>query len=79
MTEWAHASAGDGSATLTVAKSYRLLPGQAGTFADGAIHSVSSLADTRIIRITGTDLHQIDREAFDPGTGAVRNLKEQAG
>jgi hypothetical protein len=74
MTEWERT----GDQQLKVVKSYRLQKGQAGIYENGAIHSVVSPEGGRIIRITGTDLDRIDRERFDPKTGAVENMRAQA-
>ena len=78
MTEWTRADSGDGKVDLKVAKAYRLTPGQAGIYQNGAIHSVENPPGTRIIRITGVDLDTIDRERFDPDTGEVSNLRRTA-
>jgi hypothetical protein len=78
MTEWKRTEAGEGKTDLEVARAYRLTPGQAGIYQNGAIHSVENPSGTRIIRITGTDLDTIDRERFDPQTGEVSNLRRTA-
>jgi hypothetical protein len=76
MTEWARQDKGEGNAELTVLKQYRLSPGQAGIYQDGAIHSVESPEGARYIRITGTDLDTINRERFDLETGAIHNMRK---
>lgn len=75
MTEWSRNDTVPGQADLQVSKAYRLTPGQAGIYQNGAIHSVENPPGTRIIRITGTDLDRIDRERFDLKTGRVENMK----
>jgi hypothetical protein len=80
MTEWERnwEGAEDNSTPLQKKKSYRLLPGQAGTYENGAIHSVSNPEGGRIIRITGTDLDKIHRERFDAETGKAENMRASA-
>jgi hypothetical protein len=78
MTEWARDDVAEGRAELKVAKAYRLSPGQAGIYQDGAIHSVENEPGTRIIRITGTDLDKIDRERFDLQSGQIENMRAPA-
>jgi hypothetical protein len=75
MTEWVRTDAALDRAELKVARAYRLTPGQAGIYQNGAIHSVENPPGTRIIRITGTDLDKIDRDRFDLETGKVQNMK----
>ena len=75
MTEWARDDVAEGRTELKVARAYRLSPGQAGIYQNGAIHSVENEPGTRIIRITGTDLDTINRERFDLQTGNVENMK----
>ncbi len=78
MTEWERVNAGGDKAELKVARAYRLTPGQAGIYQNGAIHSVENEPGTRIIRITGVDLDTIERERFDPATGQVSKLVKTA-
>jgi len=75
MTEWVRSDGAAGQAELKVARAYRLTPGQAGIYQNGAIHSVENPPGSRIIRITGTDLDKIDRDRFDLETGKVQNMK----
>lgn len=77
MTVWQRADdAGDaghaGHAKLTVAKEYRLNPGQAGLYQPGDIHSIDYPAGARFVRITGTDMAVETRQIFDPATDSVR-------
>lgn len=78
MTEWERVGESGNGTELKMLKAYRLEPGQAGIYQNGAIHSVTGPKGGRIIRITGTDLDRIDRERFDPETGAMENLRKQA-
>jgi len=78
MTEFARV---DGPAPnqvqLTVERSYRLSPGQAGIYADGAIHSIDYPEKSKFIRVTGTNLDNIARNMFDLKTGTVRQMTPQ--
>jgi hypothetical protein len=77
MTEWQRED--DGSdpthAKVKPVKKYRLNPGQAGIYQDGAIHSIDYPDRARFIRVTGTDLDKIDRIKIDPNTGAVAVMR----
>lgn len=64
-------------AKLETTRKYRLNPGEVGIYADGAIHSIDYPAKSRFIRITGTNLDQIYREAFDPATGKIQRMGPQ--
>ena len=61
-----------GHAKLTVAKQYRLKPGQAGLYQPGDIHSIDYPAGARFVRITGTDMAAETRQIFDPDSDSVR-------
>lgn len=61
-------------ARMVATAKYRLQPGDAGLFSHGAIHSIDFEADTRFVRVTGTNLDSIQRRAFDPLTARVRML-----
>lgn len=65
------------TAKLEVTKKYRLNPGQAGIFADGAIHSIDYPDGSLFVRVTGTNLDRIARSSFDPKTGAVKQMAAQ--
>jgi len=79
MTEWARED--DGSdparAKLKAAKAYRLNPGEAGIYQDGAIHSIDYPDKSRFVRVTGTNLDTISRVSFDPKTGDIRRMAPQ--
>lgn len=73
MTEYRRTDGGSGpgTATLEVARRYRLEPGQAGLFDVGAIHSISYGEDARFVRVTGADLEQVPRLKFDLKEGTA--------
>ena len=79
MTEYRRVDDGtdSGAAKLEVTKKYRLNPGQAGIFADGAIHSIDYPDASRFVRVTGTNLDRIARSSFDLKTGAVKQMSPQ--
>jgi predicted metal-dependent enzyme (double-stranded beta helix superfamily) len=62
---------------LEVTKKYRLNPGHAGIFQDGAIHSIDYPDGSRFVRVTGTNLDRIARSSFDLKTGAVKQMAPQ--
>jgi hypothetical protein len=64
-------------AKLKPAKRYRLLPGQAGIYQDGKIHSIDYPERARFIRVTGTNLDRIDRVRFDLKTGEIHQMTPQ--
>jgi hypothetical protein len=76
MTEWERED--DGSifnhAKLKPAKKYRLLPGQAGIYQDGTIHSIDYPDYARFVRVTGTNLDKIPRIKIDLHTGEVQQM-----
>jgi hypothetical protein len=79
MIEWERED--DGSdpahAKLKPAKQYRLLPGHAGIYQDGRIHSIDYPDNSRFIRVTGTNLDQIQRVRFDLKSGEVHRMTPQ--
>jgi predicted metal-dependent enzyme (double-stranded beta helix superfamily) len=79
MTEWEREDdAGDPAhAKLKPARKYRLLPGQAGIYQYGKIHSIDYPDRARFIRVTGTDLDKIHRVRFDLNTGEVHRMTPQ--
>jgi hypothetical protein len=79
MTEWEREDNGADPkhAKLKVAKKYRLLPGHAGIYQDGKIHSIDYPDYARFVRVTGTNLDAISRVAFDLKTGAVNQMTPQ--
>ena len=79
MTEWERLDAGDDAARaeLKPTRTYRLLPGQAGIYQDGKIHSIDYPDYARFVRVTGTNLDRIDRVRFDLKTGEVKRMTPQ--
>ena len=79
MTEWEHED--DGSdpthAKLKPIKKYRLEPGMAGIYQDGAIHSIDYPDYARFVRVTGTNLDKIKRMRVDLKTGQVHQMTPQ--
>jgi predicted metal-dependent enzyme (double-stranded beta helix superfamily) len=77
MIEWERTDNGGDHAELKEVKRYRLNPGQAGIYQDGAIHSIDYPDRARFIRVTGTNLDNIDRVRFDLKTGEVHPMTPQ--
>lgn len=77
MTEWQRED--DGSdpthAKVKPVKKYRLNPGMAGIYQDGAIHSIDYPDNARFVRVTGTDLDKIDRIKIDAKTGEIAVMR----
>lgn len=61
----------EGHAEIEPDEEYRIEPGMAFLYNEGAIHSVTYPAKTRLIRITGTDFNQETVNRFDPETQRV--------
>jgi hypothetical protein len=61
-------------AQLEMTRKYRLNPGEVGVYASSAIHSIDYPEKSRFIRVTGTNLDRIYRDAFDPATGAIKRM-----
>ncbi len=55
-----------GHAEIEPDQEYRIEPGMASLYNEGAIHSISYPAGTRLIRITGTDFDLETVNRFDP-------------
>ena len=79
MTEWEREDNGADAkhAKLKPVKKYRLTPGHAGIYQDGKIHSIDYPDYARFIRVTGTNLDQINRVRFDLKTGEVHQMTPQ--
>ena len=79
MTEWEREDNGAeaNKAKLKPVKKYRLLPGHAGIYQDGTIHSIDYPDSARFIRVTGTNLDNIQRVRFDLATGKVNQMTPQ--
>ena len=79
MIEWEREDDGadPAHAKLKPVKKYRLNPGHAGIYQDGKIHSIDYPDGARFIRVTGTNLDNIDRVRFDLKTGEVHRMTPQ--
>ena len=79
MIEWERVDNGadPAKAELKPVKKYRLLPGQAGIYQDGKIHSIDYPDYARFIRVTGTNLDNIHRVRFDLKSGKVERMTPQ--
>jgi predicted metal-dependent enzyme (double-stranded beta helix superfamily) len=79
MIEWERED--DGSdpkqAKLKPAKKYRLNPGHAGIYQDGTIHSIDYPDRAVFVRVTGTNLDNINRIRIDLKTGVVEQMTPQ--
>jgi predicted metal-dependent enzyme (double-stranded beta helix superfamily) len=64
-------------AKIEETKRYRLNPGEVGVYSHGAIHAIDYPDKSRFIRITGTNLDQIWRAAFDQETGRIKRMGPQ--
>ncbi len=79
MTEWEREDDGKDPkrAKLRPVKKYRLMPGQAGIYQDGKIHSIDYPNYARFVRVTGTNLDKINRIKIDLKTGEVEQMTPQ--
>jgi len=77
MIEWERVGGNDKHAELKETKRYRLNPGEAGIYQNGAIHSIDYPDRARFIRVTGTNLDKIERVRFDLKTGEVHQMTPQ--
>jgi predicted metal-dependent enzyme (double-stranded beta helix superfamily) len=79
MIEWAREDDGKDPkhARLKPIKKYRLTPGKAGIYQDGAIHSIDYPDHARFIRVTGTNLDKINRIRIDLKTGEIEQMTPQ--
>ena len=79
MIEWGREDDGNDPkhARLKPIKKYRLTPGKAGIYQDGAIHSIDYPDHARFIRVTGTNLDKINRIRIDLKTGEVEQMTPQ--
>ena len=79
MIEWEREDDGASpdQAKLKPAKKYRLLPGHAGIYQDGKIHSIDYPDYARFVRVTGTNLDNIQRVRFDLASGKVQQMTPQ--
>jgi hypothetical protein len=79
MTEWRRVDDGADPARVALEeeKKYRLMPGHAGIYQDGKIHSIAYPDHARFSRVTGTNLDRITRQAFDLASGQVKQMHPQ--
>ncbi|MCF8475467.1 MAG: hypothetical protein K9G60_00420 [Pseudolabrys sp.] len=79
MTEWEREDDGRDPqhARLKPVKKYKLTPGQAGIYQDGAIHSIDYPDYARFVRVTGTNLDKINRIKIDLKSGRVEQMTPQ--
>jgi predicted metal-dependent enzyme (double-stranded beta helix superfamily) len=79
MVEWEREDNGadPDKAKLKPVKKYRLLPGHAGIYQDGTIHSIDYPDHARFVRVTGTNLDKINRVRFDLASGKVEQMTPQ--
>ena len=79
MIEWEREDNGADPkhAKLKPVKKYRLDPGHAGIYQDGTIHSIDYPDYAKFIRVTGTNLDNINRIRIDPKTGEVHQMTPQ--
>jgi hypothetical protein len=79
MTEWEREDDGGDpeKAKLKPVKNYRLLPGHAGIYQDGKIHSIDYPDRARFVRVTGTNLDKIYRVSFDLASGKINQMAPQ--
>lgn len=79
MTEWEREDDGRDPkhAKLKQTKKYRLMPGHAGIFQDGAIHAIEYPDKSRFVRVTGTNLDKIKRVRINLKTGEVQQMTPQ--
>ena len=79
MIEWEREDNGADPkhAKLKPAKTYRLNPGHAGIYQDGKIHSIDYPDKSRFVRVTGTNLDNINRIRIDLKTGEVHQMTPQ--
>jgi len=80
MIEWQREDDGKDPdhAKLKPNKKYRLNPGMAGIYQDGAIHSIDYPDKARFVRVTGTDLDKIERIKIDLKTGKIDTMRMAA-
>jgi hypothetical protein len=76
MTLWERTD--DGSdpdhAKLKAGTPYRLNPGKAGVYYGRQLHSTATPVNTRYLRVTGTDLENIERLRIDAATGKIQRI-----
>jgi hypothetical protein len=76
MTEWDRLDDGSNPevAKLKPNPGYRLTPGKAGVYFGRQLHSTQTPVGTRYLRVTGTDLENIERLRIDAATGRIQRI-----
>lgn len=76
MIEWDRLDDGTDPeyAKLKPNPSYRLTPGKAGVYYGRQLHSTATPVETRYLRVTGTDLENIERLRIDAATGKIQRI-----
>ena len=76
MTLWQRTDDGANPdyAKLKAGKPYRLTPGKAGVYYGRELHSTATPVNTRYLRVTGTDLENIERLRIDAATGKIQRI-----
>ena len=79
MIEWEREDDGriPNTPSSSPSKKYRLTPGKAGIYQNGAIHSIDYPDYARFVRVTGTNLDKINRIRIDLKTGEVEQMTAQ--
>jgi hypothetical protein len=77
MTEYGREDDGSDEKHARLIKKYRLTPGQAGIYQNGAIHAIDYPDKSRFVRVTGTNLDNINRIRIDLKTGEVHQMTPQ--
>ena len=76
MTLWQRTDNGSDPdfAKLKAGTPYRLNPGKAGVYYGRELHSTATPVNTRYLRVTGTDLENIERLRIDAATGKIQRI-----
>lgn len=69
-------NSGAGGAEIELVRRYRLEPGQAGIYDVGAIHAIDYPAHARFVRVTGTDLDEVERLRYDTDEGRAEVIQD---
>lgn len=77
MTEYRRTDGGQGAgaAALEKTRSYRLEPGKAGRYDVGDIHAIDYPPKARFVRVTGTDLGEVERLKYDTAGGRAEVIE----
>ncbi len=78
MSEYRRSDGGEGAgpAELELVRQYRLQPGRAGIYDAGAIHAVDYPAHARVVRVTGTDLDEVERLRYDTANSRAELIED---